>query len=195
MMKTVTRKTVRDTEKGDAEFRPVILDRTEEATLGSLPRNGELASRKWGKVSAIQDSWLQAILDNTTAVIYSKNLEGRYLYVNTAFESLFQLDRTQVVGKTDCDLFPTPTANKFRINDLRVLDQCKPTEFEEKVPSINACSVPKPHFCIRKLLLHNTLKTRKKTAVLFFRRMTPIQVDAGELRTTYEDKPRTPLRA
>ena len=51
---------------------------------------------------------LQAILDNSPAVIYLKNLRGEYLLVNRQFENLFHVSRELLVGKTDHDIFSKP---------------------------------------------------------------------------------------
>src|SRR5579884_1423163 len=49
---------------------------------------------------------LQSILDNSTTLIYVKDLEGRYLRVNRRIEELYEIPKGQIVGKTDFDLFP-----------------------------------------------------------------------------------------
>ena len=46
---------------------------------------------------------MQAILDNTTAVVYLKDPEGRYLLVNRQFEALFGVTRDEAVGRDDRD--------------------------------------------------------------------------------------------
>jgi two-component system, sensor histidine kinase and response regulator len=77
---------------------------------------------------------LQAILDNSTTVIYVKDVEGRYLLVNRRFETLFHVTRERVVGKTDYDLFPERMADAFRANDRKVLAAGAPLEVEEVAP-------------------------------------------------------------
>lgn len=77
---------------------------------------------------------LQAILDNTTAVIYVKDTEGRYVLINRRYEELFHTSKEEVVGKLDRDIFPEPAAQAFRANDLAVLKAARPLEFEERVP-------------------------------------------------------------
>ena len=75
---------------------------------------------------------LQAILDNSTAVIYVKDGRGRYSLVNRRFEELFGLGKAEVIGKTDHDLFPKPTADEYWRNDIRVLRSEAPIETEEE---------------------------------------------------------------
>ena len=75
---------------------------------------------------AERDLWesrerLQDIIDNTTAVIYLKDQDGRYLLVNDRFEMLHGIRRDEAIGKTDHDLFPPEIADTNRANDLKVL--------------------------------------------------------------------------
>jgi len=63
---------------------------------------------------------LQNIVDNSGAVIYVKDLEGRYALVNRLYLSIFHLEQAAVIGKTDHDLFARDAADAFRAMDLRV---------------------------------------------------------------------------
>ncbi|MBE9531463.1 MAG: PAS domain-containing protein, partial [Proteobacteria bacterium] len=74
---------------------------------------------------------LQSILDNTATIIYVKDLEGNYLFVNKRFEAIFGLTMKGLKGKTDYDIFPSHIANNFRDNDLKVLEAKAPMEFDE----------------------------------------------------------------
>jgi formate hydrogenlyase transcriptional activator len=76
---------------------------------------------------------LQSILDNSTAVIYVKDLESRYLRVNRRFEEIYNIPHGQVKGKTDYDLFSKELAESLRTNDQKVLRAASPMEFEEVV--------------------------------------------------------------
>ena len=76
---------------------------------------------------------LQSILDNSTTVIYVKDLESRYLRVNRRFEDLYHIERGKAKDKTDYDLFPKEMAEALRANDQKVLETGGPLEFEEVV--------------------------------------------------------------
>jgi formate hydrogenlyase transcriptional activator len=76
---------------------------------------------------------LQSILDNSTTVIYVKDLESRYLRVNRRFEELYRIEKGQAKGKTDYDLFPKELAEALRANDQKVIESGGPLEFEEVV--------------------------------------------------------------
>src|SRR5208283_3525489 len=78
---------------------------------------------------------LQDILDNTTAVVFVKDLELRYILVNREFERRHQVRRDQIRGKTDFDILPYDVAEAVRANDQRVIESGEPIQFEETVPS------------------------------------------------------------
>jgi PAS domain S-box-containing protein len=79
---------------------------------------------------------LQDIVGNSTAVIFVKDLELRYLLVNREFERLHQVQREQIRGKTNFELHPPTVAEAVRANDRRVIDAGEPIQFEEVLPSL-----------------------------------------------------------
>jgi PAS domain S-box-containing protein len=78
---------------------------------------------------------LRTILDATTAVIYLKDDEGRYLFVNRQFEEVFGLRREEVIGKTDEEVLPAPLARTLQSDDARVLQARSPLQMEEVLPA------------------------------------------------------------
>jgi PAS domain S-box-containing protein len=77
---------------------------------------------------------LHQILNNTTAVVFVKDTEGRFLFVNRQFERLFHCRQEEVAGRTDREILPEEIAQVFRANDLLVLERNAPIEFEETAP-------------------------------------------------------------
>jgi PAS domain S-box-containing protein len=77
---------------------------------------------------------LQAIVDNSTAVVYVKDLKGRYLLVNHRFRDVVRRDELSIQGKTDHDLFPSEVADAFRANDQRAAAAPQALVEEETVP-------------------------------------------------------------
>jgi PAS domain S-box-containing protein len=77
---------------------------------------------------------LQSILDNTSAVIYMKDRDGRYLLINRQYEELFHVARDRIHGRIDYEIFPQEAADAFRVNDHKALGSDTPLEFEELVP-------------------------------------------------------------
>jgi PAS domain S-box-containing protein len=80
------------------------------------------------------EPFLFDIVENSTAVIYVKDLEGRYLFVNRHWEQLFEVPRADVVGATDFELFPLEAAEAFRQNDRIVAERGEVMQFQEEAP-------------------------------------------------------------
>jgi two-component system sensor histidine kinase/response regulator len=76
---------------------------------------------------------LQGILDNTSAVIYLKDLEGRYMLVNRAFERLVGVSAEEAVGRTNHDLLTGAAAEEMAANDAVVIADNRALEAEEHV--------------------------------------------------------------
>lgn len=76
---------------------------------------------------------LESILNNSPAVIFLKDKEGRYLFVNRRFAHIVGRTCEQIVGKTGFDLFKKEIAQAAREHDLKVHDAKGPLEFEETV--------------------------------------------------------------
>ncbi|MBD2103431.1 diguanylate cyclase [Leptolyngbya sp. FACHB-261] len=96
---------------------------------------GSVIQRKRAEEALRQsEARLQAILDNSTAVMYVKDIQGRFTLVNRCFETLFHIDRETVKGKTDYDIFPSEIADVFRSNDQQVLSAKAPLQWEEVAP-------------------------------------------------------------
>ena len=77
---------------------------------------------------------LQAIIDNSEAVVYVKDLDGRYLLVNRRFEEIFHLERESILGRTDHHLFPQDAADAFRNLDVQVAEAGHAMTEEETAP-------------------------------------------------------------
>lgn len=99
-----------------------------------IVRRDQAMRRVTDEALRASEARLQAILDNTTAVIYVKDLDGRYVLVNRRFEDLFNVRRQVIEGQTDYDVFPHPMAEVFRANDRRVLATASALDFEEVAP-------------------------------------------------------------
>jgi len=77
---------------------------------------------------------ISSILKYTPAVVYFKDIEGRYLLVNSRYEELFGVDNESIRGRTDYDILPREVATQFRRHDLDVLSEQRSHQVEERIP-------------------------------------------------------------
>ncbi|WP_052706229.1 response regulator [Vibrio galatheae] len=74
---------------------------------------------------------LQAVLDNSPALIYLKDIEGRYILVNKVWQKEIRRSEESGIGLKDADLLPEETANMLRQSDLQVMEQGETLQVEE----------------------------------------------------------------
>jgi PAS domain S-box-containing protein len=112
-----------------------VRQRTASLTAVNLKLEEEVRERKRAE-AALRESEqrLQAILDNTSAVIYVKDLAGLYVLVNRRYEELFHRASSEIIGQTDHAVFPREVADAFQANDRRVLEADAELELEEVAP-------------------------------------------------------------
>ncbi len=76
----------------------------------------------------------QDIMDNTTAVVFVKTLDSRYLFINKEFEKLYKVSREKVINMSDYDIFPKEFAESFIAKDKLISETERSLTYEEKIP-------------------------------------------------------------
>ena len=77
------------------------------------------------------ESRLQAFMRYSPSLMFIKDLEGRYQYVNDQFCRSFGLGRDAVLEHTDAEIFSAEQAARFQTNDASVIAAGAALEFEE----------------------------------------------------------------
>jgi len=77
------------------------------------------------------EAQLEAFMNNSSSVMFIKDLEGRYLHVNEPFDRFFGIARRHAITHTDAELFPPEQAAQFRANDAKALAAGTAIQFEE----------------------------------------------------------------
>ena len=80
---------------------------------------------------AHQSTFLRTLLDNIPDLIFSKDLDGKYLACNTMFERFFGEKESAIIGKTDFDFVDAALAQFFRDNDHAAIRGGKQRNNEE----------------------------------------------------------------
>jgi PAS domain S-box-containing protein len=107
-------------------FQCMVKDITEEKKLAQ-----ELSKAESEKTE--NAARLSAIIDNSTALIYIKETDGRYVLVNNRFLRFFNLRDEEVIGKKDADIAPPELARHYEALDNQVLHTLQPIQTEEKI--------------------------------------------------------------
>lgn len=112
---------------------PIFLDADQPIALASTVL--EITDRKRAELALRQsEERLSAILDNSPAAIYLKDLDGRFLFVNKTFQQLVGRDRQTMIGKTDHDFCDRAIADQFSQQDQTVLARRQVMSWEDTFP-------------------------------------------------------------
>ena len=80
-----------------------------------------------------REIFLNDIINYNNDFIYVKDLQGRYLLINSSIEKMLNLKKEDLVGKTDHELFPKEMADEYRQADLQVIASKEILQLEEKM--------------------------------------------------------------
>lgn len=80
------------------------------------------------------DERLQQILNNSTALIFARDAEGRFLFVNRQWERVFGMKSADVVGRFDREVRGEVRAQTYQSNNRQVLERNMTMVFEETLP-------------------------------------------------------------
>jgi len=104
-------------EQGGNEGLAFVLDLSEQKRAAEALRESEAR--------------LQAFFEHTPSLIFLKDRQSRYLYVNKEFTRVFCITEEQIRRKKDDEIFSAEQAAAFQADDRKVLDAGVPMEFEE----------------------------------------------------------------
>ncbi|MDB9510500.1 EAL domain-containing protein [Kamptonema animale CS-326] len=82
---------------------------------------------------SLQESYnlLEAIIEGTTDAIFIKDIEGRYLMVNSTTAQLLGKPKSEILGKDDRDLFSLEAASQYQENDRAIIASGETQTIEE----------------------------------------------------------------
>ncbi|MEK7258532.1 MAG: sensor domain-containing diguanylate cyclase [Pseudomonadota bacterium] len=92
----------------------------------------DITERKRLEVELAQQSnLLNTVLNNIEVNIYMKDRLGRYVYVNPRVARLLELGTSEIIGRTDMELFPGDFGLEYYHNDQMVLETGAKMTMEE----------------------------------------------------------------
>jgi len=95
--------------------------------------SGEGRGDSAGQAAALQQQvqMLHAILDNTSALIFVKDLQGRYTFVNRRYSDLRGIDQHEMLGRTVYDFTRKEDADVVAEHDAEAAKAPGPVQWEE----------------------------------------------------------------
>jgi len=100
--------------------------------LRFLGVNFDITERKKAEeAAAAAQRQIQGIIDNTTAVIYAFDLEGRFVMANRAVAELLNTTPEQMIGKRRHEFMPKEDADWHEANDRQTIEAGRALDFEE----------------------------------------------------------------
>ena len=79
----------------------------------------------------------RAVLDGTPALIYLKDVQGRFVIVNKRYAETFGLDVTEIEGKTAHDLLPAAVADEINAYEQEILSAEEPISREIRMHDVD----------------------------------------------------------
>jgi PAS domain S-box-containing protein len=83
-------------------------------------------------ILTINKLFLEDIIDNSPALIYVSDIEGKIKLANNKFAKIFQLDKREIIGKYRQEIMPVVIAEQHRNNDIEVIKLKKSIDIEEE---------------------------------------------------------------
>jgi PAS domain S-box-containing protein len=75
---------------------------------------------------------LKPLLDEAEVVVFARDCEGRYLYVNRAFEALVERSAAEVIGRSIEEVLPAEAAAAVRASDRQAIAERRGVVFEAR---------------------------------------------------------------
>lgn len=147
-------------DKGLVQFQTVIDKGEAQTELLIRPKSGE---KRWWSITAVKisesrvlvfgyditirkqaenkileaNALLKSVLEGTSDAIFVKDLNGRYLLVNSGTCLAIGRDATEIIGKNDHDLFPSESADIINEVDNKVFVAGETVLAEERLKTIS----------------------------------------------------------
>jgi two-component system, sensor histidine kinase and response regulator len=98
---------------------------TELANANRKLRREIIERRRAEKVIEDARTLYSSLVENLPVHVLRKDLDGRFTFVGQSFCNLLNKTAEEIIGKSDFDFYPNELAEKYRQDDLRVLETGK----------------------------------------------------------------------
>ena len=106
-----------------------------------------LSHRATQRAVRVTEERFQAFMANTPTIVWAKDQDGRYVYLNQAFEIQFGVTLRHWFGKTAAEVWPAKLAHEIAADDQKVMATGIPLEF---IQTTETASSQKRHWLCTK---------------------------------------------
>lgn len=112
---------------GVMDLRPRMLNEAQKNSLCVLARHSVTQLESDKRLAALRESELRfkTFMDNSPALAWLKDAEGRYVYVNQPYLKRCGLPQSAILGRTDFEIWPHSAAYQIRRNEEECMAEGK----------------------------------------------------------------------
>jgi len=111
---------------------PKRPDERADRSVGRAVHSADLERERMERALRDSEALYESLVESLSQNIFRKDRYGRFTYVNRRFCETVGKSRSDVLGKTDFDLFPPAMAAKYSADDLHVFETGVPVEVVEE---------------------------------------------------------------
>ncbi len=130
----------------------------------------------------VSEYFYHSLVESLPQIIVRKDADSRFTYANSAFAEVIGRPLDQIIGKTDRDLYPAQLAERYKSEDLRIMQTRKPIEYEAVIEKNGA----KRYLHVKKVPLYGNTNDPIGVLVLFWD-MTVFRETEDQLRQAQKD--------
>ncbi len=119
---------------GDLEIKDFMNTPDEIKSLAASMQEADQTIAAKSQQLIENEALLKSLIDHSPAVIFIKDMEGKYILINSRYEDLYHVSNDEIIGKNDADIFDADLAAQLRKHDGQVIEYGEAMVFEESVP-------------------------------------------------------------
>ncbi len=112
------------------------LKNADDEITGYLGIGRDISELKTAKEKLIEsEERFKTFMNNSPAVAFMKDGEGKYVYISQMFETTFKKNAESLLGKTDFDWLPEHVGIRIKEQEKEILETQKSKEFIDIIPN------------------------------------------------------------